>query len=62
MTGDYKFPGCTCPPAWWGVAPPPCPIHNPPSPYLSVVTTTATTTINGANARPPGDAMRPEDV
>ena len=22
--------GCTCPKAWWGIYPPPCPVHNPP--------------------------------
>lgn len=20
---------CTCPVAWWGIHPPPCPVHNP---------------------------------
>lgn len=24
--------GCQCPTAWWGVVPPPCPVHNPPGP------------------------------
>lgn len=23
-------PQCECPAAWWGIYPPPCPVHNPP--------------------------------
>lgn len=27
--GYLDFDPCTCPPAWWGIYPPPCPVHNP---------------------------------
>jgi hypothetical protein len=33
--------GCACPSAWWGVVPPPCPVHNP-SPFGACVTRTLT--------------------
>ena len=56
--------GCTCPDAWWGILPPPCPIHNPPpdpARWVSVTTTTTNTTRKPAPAKPAGDAMRAED-
>ena len=31
--------GCQCPSFWWGLTPPPCPVHNPPSPYTTTTTT-----------------------
>jgi hypothetical protein len=31
-----SIPGCTCPPAWWGILPPPCPVHNPSPPGVTV--------------------------
>lgn len=26
-----REPGCECVSPWWGVFPPPCPVHNPPT-------------------------------
>ena len=31
--------GCQCPKSWWGVLPPPCPLHNPAQ---ATITTTGT--------------------
>ncbi len=25
----FEADACTCPTAWWGVCPPPCPVHTP---------------------------------
>lgn len=77
LTYTYHWPGCTCPHGgWWGIHPPPCPVHNPPapSPYTayrwrytppSVVTTdrtTITVTPRIPVPRPEGDAMRADEV
>lgn len=33
-TGDPVAFGCRCPAAWFGVVPPPCPVHNPSLPSV----------------------------
>ena len=37
--GFAKGLGCRCPKSWWGVLPPPCPLHNPAQ---ATITTTGT--------------------
>lgn len=70
---SYRYTGysvqvCTCPAAWWGIYPPPCPIHNPPKIALTMwppITVTTNTTINVIEVKPnksAGDAMRADDV
>lgn len=57
--------GCTCPSFWWGILPPPCPIHNPPPVYSwpPTITTNHTVTFSPIpSERPEGEAMRADEV
>jgi len=42
-----RLAGCECPAAWWGVLPPPCPLHNPQRGTIvwPTVQTNSTTTL-----------------
>lgn len=35
--GDFPIDGCRCPQAWWGIVPPPCPVHNPGTGGMTIV-------------------------
>ena len=73
--GYSYIAGCTCPRAWWGILPPPCPVHNPIPAGVTVTIDSSTCprpcfctgacrTLGYCPANPPKQppAMRPDEV